>query len=136
MTAQPGKPLPSPSAVSQPFWDGLAVGELRVQKCDACGRYVFYPRPFCPHCLSDSLTWTPLSGRGRVYTYTIVRRAMNPAFTADVPYVFAIVELEEGPRLPTNVINCPPDAVRVEMPVKAVYDKVTAGIALLKFEPA
>jgi uncharacterized OB-fold protein len=130
------KPLPAPSAISQPFWDGLAAGELRVQKCDGCGRFVFYPRPYCPECLSEALTWTPLSGRGRVYTYTIVRRAMNPAFAPDVPYVFAIVELEEGPRVPTNVINCAPEEMRVEMAVKAVYDSVAAGIALLKFEPA
>jgi uncharacterized OB-fold protein len=136
MTQGAPKPLPVPSAVSQPFWDGLAEGRLRIQRCDACGRFVFYPRPYCPDCLSDALTWTQLSGRGRVYTYTVVRRAMNPAFAPDVPYVFAIVELEEGPRLPTNIVGCPPEDVRVEMAVKAVYDKTNAGIALLKFEPA
>jgi len=136
MSEQARKPLPAPSALSRPFWDGLAAGELRVQKCDDCGRLVFYPRPHCPDCLSEALTWTPLSGRGRVYTYTIVRRAMHPAFAPDVPYVFAIVELEEGPRLATNVVNCDIEAVRVELPVKAVYDSVAAGIALLKFEPA
>ncbi|MCI0784158.1 MAG: OB-fold domain-containing protein, partial [Chloroflexi bacterium] len=94
------------------------------------------PRPYCPRCLSEALTWTAVSGRGRVYTYTIVRRAMHPAFQLEVPYVFAIVELEEGPRVETNVVGCAPEDVRVEMPVKAVYDMTTAGIALLKFEPA
>jgi uncharacterized OB-fold protein len=136
MTQQPAKPLPQPSAISQPFWDGLAEGALRIQRCEQCGRLVFYPRPYCPDCLSDALTWTEMSGRGRVYTYTVVRRAMHPAFQPDVPYVFAIVELAEGPRLPTNVIGCAPEDVRVEMAVKAVYDRTAAGIALLKFEPA
>lgn len=71
-----------------------------------------------------------------MYSYTIVRRAMNPAFTAEVPYVFAIVELEEGPRVTTNIVNCASDEIRVDMPVKATYDNVTPEMALLKFEPA
>ena len=136
MSDQPQKPLPKPSPLSQPFWDGLAAAELRLQRCDGCETFIFYPRPYCPHCLSDALTWTAVSGCGRVYTYTVVRRAMHPAFQPDVPYVFAIVELEEGPRVATNVVGCAPEDVRVEMPVKAVYDRTTAGIALLKFEPA
>jgi len=129
------KPLPEPSAISAPFWDGLRAGELRLQRCGDCERYVFYPRSVCPHCLSDRLEWTVLSGRGRVYSYTVVRRAMNPAFAAEVPYVFAIVELVEGPRMTTNIVNCVSDEVRVDMPVKATYDNVTPEISLLKFEP-
>ena len=130
------KPLPAPSAVSAPFWDGLKSGELHLQRCTACQSYVFYPRSVCPHCLSARLEWTRADGRGKVYSYTIVRRAMNPGFAEDVPYVFAIVELAEGPRVTTNIVNCPLEAVRVDMPVKAVYDKVTPEAALLKFEPA
>jgi uncharacterized OB-fold protein len=130
------KPLPSPSALSQPYWHGLSEGQVRVQRCSGCGEYVFYPRPHCPACLSEALEWVAVSGRGRVYTYTVVRRAMNPAFADDVPYVYAIVELEEGPRLMTNVVGCAPEDVRVDMPVKAVYDSVTSEITLLKFEPA
>ncbi len=129
------KPVPTPSAVTQPFWDGLKVGELRLQRCADCARKVFYPRTICPHCLSDRLNWVRATGRGKVYSYTIVRRAMNPAFGEDVPYVFAIVELEEGPRVTTNVIHCPAEAVRVDMPVRAVYDGITPEISLLKFEP-
>lgn len=130
------KPLPAPSSLSRPFWEGLKEGVVRVQRCDRCGELVFYPRPHCPHCLSDRLTWVTLSGRGRVYTYTVVRRAMHPAFAAETPYVYAIVELEGGPRLMTNVVNCGPESVRVDMPVKAFYDSVTPEITLLKFEPA
>jgi uncharacterized OB-fold protein len=129
------KPLPVPSEVSAPYWQGLASGELRLQRCGDCGRHVFYPRSVCPHCLGEKLEWVPASGRGRVYSYTIVRRAMNPAFAADVPYVFAIVELDEGPRVTTNIVGCAPEDVRVDMPVKAAYDNVTSELALLKFEP-
>ena len=134
--AQYQKPLPEPSAISAPFWEGLRAGELNLQRCLECERHVFYPRSVCPHCLSNRLEWTAASGRGRVYSYTVVRRAMNPAFAADVPYVFAIVELDEGPRMTTNIVNCGSDEVRVDMPVKATYDNVTPEMALLKFEPA
>jgi hypothetical protein len=134
--AQYRKPLPEPSAISAPFWEGLSEGELRLQRCQQCERYVFYPRSVCPYCLSDRLGWTRASGRGRIYSYTIVRRAMNPAFAEDVPYVFALVELDEGPRVTTNIVNCGSDEVRVDMPVKAAYDNVTPKTALLKFEPA
>jgi uncharacterized OB-fold protein len=130
------KPVPAASSVSAPFWEGLRNGELRIQRCGDCGQHVFYPRSVCKHCLSERLEWVTASGRGTLYSYTIIRRAMNPAFQADVPYVYAIVELEEGPRVTTNVVNCALDALRVDMPVKAVYDSVTPEVTLLKFEPA
>jgi len=136
MAHEYAKPLPSPSPVSQPFWDGLGRGELRVQRCDSCAEYVFCPRPYCPACLSERLTWVAPAGTGRVYSYPVVRRAMNPAFTEDVPYTYAIVELDEGPRVMTNMVGCPPEAVRVDMPVKAVYDRVTPEHTLLRFQPA
>jgi len=129
------KPLPEPSPLTEPFWQGLREREVRIQRCPDCQRYIFYPRALCPHCLSEGLEWVRASGRGRVYSYTVVRRAMHPAFQPEVPYVFAIIELEEGVRLPSNVINCRPEDVRVDMRVKAVYDDVTPEITLLKFEP-
>jgi uncharacterized OB-fold protein len=129
------RPLPAPSPLSSPYWAGLSEGRVRLQQCGACGECIFYPRPHCPACLSQSLDWVTATGRGKVYSFTIVRRAMNPAFSPDVPYVYAIVELEEGPRLITNVVGCPVDDVRVDMPVKAVYDKVTPEHTLLKFAP-
>ena len=130
------KPLPRPTELSKPFWDGLANGVLTVQRCRPCDRLVFYPRTLCPYCMGQELEWVPVTGRGKVYTYTVVRRAMIPAFQADTPYVFAIVELDEGPRVPTNIVNCEIEDVRVDMPVQATYDDVTAEITLLKFEPA
>jgi uncharacterized OB-fold protein len=90
----------------------------------------------CPYCLSEALEWAQVSGRGKLYSYTVVRRAMHPAFQEDVPYVYAIVELEEGPRVTSNVVNCPVEALRVDMPLRAVYDSVTPEVTLLKFEPA
>ena len=136
MTAEYRKPLPVPSAVSAPFWSGLREGVLRIQCCRDCGRHVFYPRSLCPYCLSESLGWVTVSGRAKLYSYTIVRRAMHPAFQEDLPYVYAIVELEDGPRLTANVVNCPPEALRVDMALKAFYDSVTPEVTLLKFEPA
>jgi uncharacterized OB-fold protein len=136
VTGEYRKPLPIPSAVSAPFWDGLREGVLRVQRCEKCAEYVFYPRSLCPHCLSESLEWATASGRGKLYSFTVVRRAMHPAFQEDVPYVYAIVELDEGPRVTSNVVNCPVDELRVDMPLRAVYDSVTPEVTLLKFEPA
>jgi uncharacterized OB-fold protein len=136
VSAEYRKPLPEPSEVTRPFWEGLAAGELRLQRCQACAKYIYYPRSICPHCMSDTLRWERVSGRGRLYSYTVVRRAMNPAFAQDLPYVYAIVELEEGPRVTTNIVNCGLQALRVDMPLKALYDKATGDITLLKFEPA
>ena len=136
MTGEYRKPLPVPSSVTAPCWNGLREGVLRVQRCRDCGRHVFYPRSLCPHCLSESLEWVEVSGRGKLYSFTVVRRAMHPAFQEDVPYVYAIVELEEGPRVTSNVVNCPLEAIRVDMPLRAVYDSVTPEVTLLKFEPA
>lgn len=136
MTTEYAKPLPRPTAVSQEFWAAARRHELRLQRCRSCGAHIFYPRAFCPACLSDSLEWTSVSGRGKVYSFTVVRRAMHPAFRPDVPYVLAIVELEEGPRLTTNIVGCDPSDVRVDMPVDVVFDDVTPEVTLVKFQPS
>jgi uncharacterized OB-fold protein len=130
-----GKPLPEPNETTRPFWEGTRAHQLRIQRCRDCRKYIFYPRALCPFCLSEHLEWRVASGRGKVYSYTVVRRAMHPAFREDVPYVLAIVELDEGPRLTTNIIGVPADEVRVDMPVRAAYDDVTPDLTLLKFEP-
>ena len=108
---------PVPDAVTQPFWDGVAEGVLRVQRCDACGRHVFYPRAVCPFCMGASLTWVEASGRGRVHSFTVVHRA-PPDLRDEAPYVVALVELDEGVRMMTRLVDVPPDAVEVEMPVE------------------
>ncbi len=129
------KPLPEPSETSRPFWEGVRARELRLQRCRDCGKHVFYPRAICPFCLSEYLEWVTASGKGKVYSHTVVRRAMHPAFREDLPYVLAIVELDEGPRLTTNIVGVEPEGVRVDMRVRAAYDDVTPDITLLKFEP-
>jgi uncharacterized OB-fold protein len=128
------KPLPKPSPTSRPFWEAARRHELTIQRCGACREYVYYPRDRCPKCFADKLAWERVSGRGKVYSYTVVRRASSRAF-ADAPYVLAIVELAEGPRMTTNIV-APPDQVRVEMPVQVFFDDVTPDHTLVKFKPA
>jgi uncharacterized OB-fold protein len=108
--------------VSAPYWDAARRHELVIQRCCACERHVFYPRPTCPHCGAHDLAWVPASGRGTVHTFTVARRPTHPAFADRVPYVIAIVELEEGPRLTTNIVGCEPDDVHIDMPVQVTYE--------------
>jgi uncharacterized OB-fold protein len=105
-----------------------------IQRCPGCKAFIYYPRVRCPHCLSDGLEWQRVSGRGTLYTYTVVRRASTRSF-ADNPYVLAIVELEEGPRMTTN-LEAAPDRIKIGMPVTAYFDDVTPGQTLVKFRPA
>jgi len=141
MTTEYQKPLPRPvnPALTQPFWDAAKRHELNIQRCTHCDHIFFYPREACPRCLygEDHLEWVKVSGLGRIYTYTIVHQPANQAFLNDVPYVFAIVQLDEGPRIPGNLIglNDPHDC-HVNMRVKASFDDVTPDWTLIKWEPA
>lgn len=138
MVAEYQKPLPNPlhRETSRPFWEAAQRHELMMQRCAACGRVVWYPRELCPFCLSGELVWERLSGRGRLHSFTVIHQPANPAFQADVPYVYAMVELDEGPRMIANLVECPPDEARIDLPVTAVYDDVTADVTLVKFRPA
>ncbi|MHB8383107.1 MAG: Zn-ribbon domain-containing OB-fold protein [Candidatus Binataceae bacterium] len=127
------KPLPKPSPTSRPFWVAARRHELKLQRCAACGKFIYYPRPRCPYCFGDNLEWRQVSGRGKVYSFTIVRRASHRAFTD--PYVLAIVELEEGPRMTAN-IDAPPESVRVDQKVVVHFDDVTPANTLVNFRPA
>lgn len=128
------KPLPRPTATSRPFWDAAKRHELQLQQCGGCKAFIYYPRDRCPQCLSEQLTWRPVSGKGKVYSYTTVRRASTRSF-ADKPYVLAIVELDEGVRLTTNV-EASPESVKIGMPVTVFFDDVTPDRTLVKFKPA
>jgi len=128
------KPLPKPSPTSRPYWEAARRHELQLQHCGACGGYIYYPRPRCPNCMSDNLTWERVTGRGKLYSYTIVRRASTRSF-ADGPYVLAIVELDEGPRMTTNLIT-PLEQLKIGMPVTVYFDDVTSEHTLVKFKPA
>jgi uncharacterized OB-fold protein len=128
------KPLPKPTPTSRPFWEAARRHELSLQRCAACKAYIYYPRERCPHCFSDRLAWERVSGRGKVYSYTVVRRASSRSF-ADQPYVLAIVELDEGPRMTSNIVAVP-ESVKVGMPVVVQFDNVTPEHTLVKFKPA
>ncbi len=99
----PTRPRPDPMTTAGPFFEGLKEGKLLVQRCSSCGQYTFYAHFVCPHCLEDSLEWVEAKGTGTVYTYTVVWQHNNPFFANKVPYVYAVVELDEGPRLVSNI---------------------------------
>jgi hypothetical protein len=118
--------LPTPDAGTQPFWDGVADGRLLIKRCRDCSRAHFYPRSFCPHCWSENVDWEQASGLGTLYTWSVIRVNDLPPFNQRVPYVAAIVELAEGPRLMTNILDCPHDELRagleVEVACRALAD--------------
>src|SRR5437016_5339502 len=95
----PDRPVPTPDAATAPYWQAAREHRLLLPRCLDCGRHHFYPRTLCPHCASPRIEWREVSGRGQVYSFTIVHRPPSPAFAADVPYVLASIALEEGPHL-------------------------------------
>ena len=131
------KPLPTPSYVSQPFWDAAKEHRLVFQRCSLCGTNVFYPRDVCPgpQCFGvGTLEWVESSGKGSVYSFTVSYQPAHPAFRDDVPYMLAIIELEEGWRMNSNIINVDANDVKVGMPVEVVWDDVTPEFTLPKFQ--
>lgn len=131
------KPLPQPDPVTQPFWDSVKAHAMSIQRCNACQRHVFYPRMHCPYCFGRALAWVPVSGRGVVHAFTIVHYHADPTFRADAPYVVALIELDEGVRMMSNLADVTPDPhhVRVGMLVEVTYDDVTPEMTLPKFRP-
>lgn len=110
--------LPTPDETTEEYWAAAADGRLLIKRCADCMRTHAYPRPFCPHCWSDAVEWVEASGRASVYTFSIVRQNDLPPFKEWLPYVAAIVDLEEGPRLMTNIVDCPIEDVRIGMEVE------------------
>lgn len=106
-----------------PFWAAAARGVLQVPRCDACARYVWYPEGPCRHCGATERTWTAVSGRGTLFSWSVIHRAFIPQFVADVPFVTALVALDEDPavRLATRIVDATPDALRIDMPVQVVF---------------
>ncbi len=129
----PHVPLPRPSPESAPFWEACHNGELRLQRCRTCGRFWFPPGVFCPECWSTEWAWERTGGRGKIHSFVIYRRAYHPAFPP--PYVVAVVELTEGPRLPTRLTDVEPDRVRVGQPVEVVFAPVAGEVRLPLFRP-
>ena len=135
-----GKPIENPAPAfdweTRFWWEGCARGELWLQRCAACGVLRHRPRAVCPACLSGEVAYERASGRGTVHTFTVTHQNHAPPFRGCTPYVLAYVELEEGPRLLTNVVGCEPDAVRVGMPVVVDFGEVHDEIAVPRFRPA
>lgn len=131
------KPLPTPSPESKRYWDGCRNHELWLPFCGDCEAFYFYPRDFCPNCFGWDIEWRKTSGRGRVYTYAIQHRAYHPAWQDEIPYVTALVQLDEGPRLYTNLVgvDLDPTKIQCEMPVEVTFEDVTEEITLPKFRP-
>ena len=117
--------LPTPDEETAPFWDGVNADTLLIKHCTACGRFHFYPRPFCPHCWSTDVEWFVASGRATLYTWSVVYNNDLPPFSERLPYVAALVNLEEGPRMMTNVVDCPFDELEADMALEVVYDQIS-----------
>jgi uncharacterized protein len=127
--------VPGMTELTAPYWDAAREGRLVVQECGSCHQIWHPPLPRCPHCHSADLGWRAASGGGTVYTYTVVRHPTHYAFADKIPYVLAMVELAEGPRLVTALTGVEPGEVRVGLPVHAVFREVADEISLPYFEP-
>lgn len=129
------KPLPDLDPVSSTYWSAAAEGRLLIQRCPACGERQFYPRALCVACGADP-EWEEVSGRGRVHTFTVIRQQGARRFRDETPYVVAMIDLEEGPRLMGNVTGCGVEEVTVGMPVRAYALEAAPGIGIPMWEPA
>ena len=134
--------LPAPAPFVSPeiktFWDATAEGRLLLPRCEQCQAVIWFPRPFCPACASTTISWFQASGRGSVYSFTVNRRGQAdlPAYKETGTYVLAYVELDEGPRIMTNIVDCDPDTVAIGQRVEVVFHDTGQGSALLRFRPA
>ncbi|MBW2267312.1 MAG: Zn-ribbon domain-containing OB-fold protein [Deltaproteobacteria bacterium] len=131
--ASDGRPLPTPTDTSRPFFEGAREKRLVLQRCPRDG-FFFYPRSHCPSCLGVDWQWETVSGRGSVHAFTVDRVGHDPALASQVPFAVAIVELDEGPRMSANIVGCEVDAVSVGMRVEAAFEDVD-DITLVRFRP-
>ncbi len=127
--------LPTPDDETRPFWDGCREGTFLVRKCNACHEYHYYPRPFCPKCWSDDVEWAPASGRASLYTYSVVHANDLPPWPERVPYVAAVVDLEEGPRVMTNIEGVDFDDITIGMPLVVDFKPLDDEITIPVFRP-
>ena len=135
-TDAPARPAPDPRGPGRIYWKSGADGVLRLPRCTACARLFWYPRTHCPHCGSDAIEWVATGGRGHVHTFTVVRQSPDPFFAARVPFVVAMIELDEGPRVMANVVDCAAEAVRIGMPVTVLFERLDEDIHVPLFRPA
>jgi uncharacterized OB-fold protein len=129
------KPIPVPDNISRTFWENAKAHKLLLQRCRDCGTYQSFPQSCCRRCLADNPEWIESSGKGKVYSFTIIHRPPSHSFEEDVPYIVAIIELDEGPRLMSNIIEAKPDEVQVNMRVEVIFDDINSMISLPRFRP-
>ena len=128
------KPMPIPTEISAPFWEGLKAERLLIQQCDHCNHWVFYPRRHCPSCLAHALTWREVNGAATLYSYTVTRIATLPDFADEMPQILAVIELEQGVRINSNLVGLDESEVKIGMPLQPVFAEVDAkGTRLLRF---
>lgn len=137
MTNQPRVTPPVPQPESDFYWEKCKLHELWLRSCSDCDQAYFYPRDICPHCFSRNTTWIQSPGKGIIHAFTIVQRAPTPAFQDRIPFVAAVVELEEGARIPTNIIGIDPDPEKISigMPVTVTFEDLDDTISLPMFRP-
>ena len=128
--------LPTIDEGTAEWWQATKDGRLLIKRCTDCGKAHFYPRPFCPHCWGENVNWEQASGRATLYTYSVVHSNDLPPFGKLVPYVAAIVDLDEGPRMMTRVVGCEFDDLRVGMPLAVDFEEQTDDVTLPVFRPA
>jgi uncharacterized OB-fold protein len=131
----PARPAPEITGHAAPFWAAARDHRLVVQHCPACGQYQHYPRPWCTNCLNEALEFVASSGEGTIYTFTVIRRSAHPAFAARVPYVLAFVDLDEGVRLVSNIVDCDPGTVRIGQRVRVRFEDVDDAHTVVLFAP-
>ena len=133
MESMYNKPLPSPTIESKPYWEACQQHELRIQRCKECGKYQHYPKAMCHHCHSFELEWAKVSGYGKVYSWVVCYRALHPGFASEVPYVGVTVELDEGVRMFSRMVDVKPDEMEIGLPVKVFFEDVTPEFTLPMF---
>ena len=132
----PSLPLPSPAEEARPFFDALRERRLVMQRCAACRAWSHPPTAMCGACGTTRFDWTPMSGRGRVYSYVVTHQAVHPAFAGHTPLATVEVALAEGPRLTSNLVDVPPEQVAIDMDVEVVFETVAEGVVLPLFRRA
>ena len=131
-----GLPLPQPTEEAIPFFEALNEGELRLPKCAKCARMSFPPRAMCPDCQSFDFEWARASGRGTIYSYVVTHQPIHPALVDHTPFATVEVELEEGPRITSNLVDVPPDAIEIGMAVEMVFEVINDEVTLPLFRRA
>jgi len=134
--AEYAKLTPSPTADTQPYWDGLNEGRLRLQRCTDCGKLRHYPRPVCDACFSMNVAWVDASGRGSVHSWTVTHHAFHPGFKPDLPYALVTVDLDEGVRVQAQLRGLDPSELRIGLPVQVAFEAATDSLTLPVFVPA